>query len=195
MGRKLEFDASRALHRAMKVFWRKGYDATSMQDLVDAMKINRFSVYNTLGDKKSVYIKALEHYRTSVLAALLAPLNSEEPAKIRLDRYIQHMGEQLLTDSGALGCMIQNTSLTPQASDHDIQAALKDLYDDRESSIRRCVSDAMEKGEIVSKKTEDELVWFVLTHLQGLIILRKTTNDLVAIDGQIQMLRELVAHW
>ncbi|KZZ39978.1 hypothetical protein A3755_24715, partial [Oleiphilus sp. HI0085] len=131
----LAFDADRVLHKAMKLFWLKGYEATSMQDLVDELGINRFSVYNTFGDKKEIFIKVLMHYRKTVLAYLLAPLKSDKPARQRLDDYFVLLLEQLQSEAGSLGCMMQNTGLSQISKDADVRSALKLLVDDLRDAI------------------------------------------------------------
>lgn len=62
MARCVEFNECEIIEKAMNVFWEKGYHGTSMQDLVDAMQINRSSLYNTLGDKHSLFIKCVTTY-------------------------------------------------------------------------------------------------------------------------------------
>ena len=60
MARPKEFDVDDALQQALELFWRKGYEATSVQDLVAAMGIQKASLYGTFGDKHSLYMKALQ---------------------------------------------------------------------------------------------------------------------------------------
>ena len=63
MGRNKDFDEEELLEKAVNVFWKKGYNATSAQDLVDALGINRSSLYNTYTDKKTLFTKSLKHYQ------------------------------------------------------------------------------------------------------------------------------------
>src|SRR5713101_8471759 len=63
MARHKEFDRDEALHKAMEVFWSRGYNAASIQDLVRHMRINRQSLYDTFGDKHALYLQALDRYR------------------------------------------------------------------------------------------------------------------------------------
>ncbi|WP_449398631.1 TetR/AcrR family transcriptional regulator [Chryseobacterium wanjuense] len=62
MARNIEFNEEVAIQKAMEVFWEKGYYATSMRDLTDAMKINSSSLYNTIGDKHQLFLKCIDHY-------------------------------------------------------------------------------------------------------------------------------------
>src|ERR1700730_2144482 len=63
MARQKEFDRDEVLHKAMEVFWSRGYEASSIQDLVKRMGINRQSLYDTFGDKHTLYLQALDRYR------------------------------------------------------------------------------------------------------------------------------------
>ncbi|KZY55800.1 hypothetical protein A3740_14980 [Oleiphilus sp. HI0068] len=193
MGRKLAFDADRVLHKAMKLFWLKGYEATSMQDLVDELGINRFSVYNTFGDKKEIFIKVLMHYRKTVLAYLLAPLKSDKPARQRLDDYFVLLLEQLQSEAGSLGCMMQNTGLSQISKDADVRSALKLLVDDLRDAIFNAINE-IQREQPATMRSED-MTAFVLCQLQGMIVWRRAVNSKAQIEGQMQILRNTVAAW
>lgn len=193
MGRKLAFDADRVLHKAMKLFWLKGYEATSMQDLVDELGINRFSVYNTFGDKKEIFIKVLMHYRKTVLAYLLAPLKSDKPARQRLDDYFVLLLEQLQSEAGSLGCMMQNTGLSQISKDADVRSVLKLLVDDLRDAIFNAINE-IQKEQPATMRSED-MTAFVLCQLQGMIVWRRAVNSKAQIEGQMQILRNTVAAW
>jgi TetR/AcrR family transcriptional repressor of nem operon len=76
MARPREFDRDAAVERAMSVFWRKGYAATSTDDLLRAMKIGRQSMYDTFGDKHRLYLEALERYQQESVAENIGRLRS-----------------------------------------------------------------------------------------------------------------------
>ena len=76
MPRPKSFDPDTVLAKAMGVFWEKGYDAASISDLTAAMGINRFSLYDTFGDKHELYIKALDAYSVNVVGAMVDRINA-----------------------------------------------------------------------------------------------------------------------
>ena len=76
MARKKEFDPEIVLKRAVDLFWKKGYANTSLNDLVEHLGINRFSLYSTFGDKKTLYITALNYYIDNNSAPALQKLNA-----------------------------------------------------------------------------------------------------------------------
>src|SRR5882762_5197437 len=81
MARHKEFDRDEALHKAMEVFWSRGYKATSIQDLVKHMGINRQSLYDTFGDKHALYLLALDRYREIEVRKLFDLL--ERPGSVK----------------------------------------------------------------------------------------------------------------
>jgi len=80
MGRTKNFDESRVLDKALEVFWKKGFNATSIQDLVDHLGINRASIYDTYGDKHQLYLASLKRYRQQTSSWLLQQIRSEKSA-------------------------------------------------------------------------------------------------------------------
>src|ERR1700692_2938456 len=76
MARPKEFDREAAVGRAMSVFWLKGYAATSTDDLLQAMQIGRQSMYDTFGDKRRLYVEALERYQREIVAGHIKRLRS-----------------------------------------------------------------------------------------------------------------------
>src|SRR5580700_9479243 len=111
-GRPRAFDVEKALHRAMRVFWRKGYLGTSLSDLTDAMGINRPSLYAAFGNKKSLFRKSLELYAKGPSSYLSGAL--QEPTARAVVERLLHGVVDLLTDPrtpttclwvhGALSC-------------------------------------------------------------------------------------------
>lgn len=199
VARKIEFDKDAALQKAMHLFWRQGYETTSVQNLVDELGINRFSIYNSFGAKKALFLEALAHYRATVLVFLIQPLVGNEPAKLRLDNYLEGVSKQLLKKSGALGCMIQNTSLSLIANDKEVALILIAMFGDLRGALTKAIEDAKKSGEISKSFSEDNdsevLANFILCQIQGLIILRRAFSDVTMVLPQVKLLRAQVASW
>ena len=84
MARCVEFNEVEKIEKAMNVFWEKGYNATSMQDLVDAMQINRSSLYNTIGDKHQLFMKCIGNYFDNAMLEVKEKVCKETSAKAAL---------------------------------------------------------------------------------------------------------------
>ena len=92
-GRPREFDTEQALERAMEVFWADGYEAASVQTLLDAMGINRGSMYDTFGDKHALFLAAIEHYGTTVFRCFEQDLACPGPVLECIRRTLRRMGQ------------------------------------------------------------------------------------------------------
>lgn len=199
VARKIEFDKDASLQKAMRLFWRQGYETTSVQDLVDELGINRFSIYNSFGDKKSLFLAALAHYRKTVLEFLIQPLLGTEPAKTRLDNYLIRVSKQVQTKSGELGCMIQNTSLSLIGRDQEVALILAEMYGDLKAALMKVIDDAKESGEISKSfgqnHESDVLASSILCHIQGVIVLRRALKDAAIVMPQVRLLRAELASW
>tara|TARA_R110001592_G_scaffold178865_1_gene420132 strand:+ start:862 stop:1449 length:588 start_codon:yes stop_codon:yes gene_type:complete len=195
MARKLEFDKAQALQKGMRLFWEKGYETSSLEDLVQAMEINRFSIYNTFGDKKALLLMTLKHYRESVLARLIAPLKADLPAEACLENYFTNMSQQLSSSSGSLGCFIQRTGQSHIASEPEVADLLLSMLVELRSALTSVVRRAKEEKTISGHYEDEIIVDFILGQIQGLIVLRRSGKKLVSIERQIELLKETVLRW
>lgn len=133
MARPREFDIDMALDRAMGVFWVKGYEGTSLQDLLRAMKIARGSLYKAFEDKRAIYLAALDHYdRTEVgegIAFLCDPKAGDGITKIR------GMFEAVKNDTARRGCFMCNAALDRASLDADVEMKVSSMLHRLEDAI------------------------------------------------------------
>ncbi len=195
MARKLEFDKDEALQKAMLLFWEKGYEATSMKDLVQAMAINRFSIYNTFGDKKVLLLMSLKHYRDHVLAKLIAPLKADLPAEICLENYFDRMSKQLSSASGRLGCFIQKTGQSHISSEPEVADLLQSMLGDLRSALLDVLARVRKEQAFKIAYEDETMADFILCQLQGMIVLRRSGKKLALVERQIDLLKTTVMSW
>jgi TetR/AcrR family transcriptional repressor of nem operon len=110
MSRPLEFDRSKALGHALTLFWRKGYQATSLADLVAAMQISRSSFYATFGDKRSLFIECLDQFSARIRSMLETARGDMAPLDF-LQRFFEGSVTGRPNPKGQWGCMLVNTVL------------------------------------------------------------------------------------
>ena len=108
MARHKEFDRDEALQKAMEVFWARGYEAASMQNLVEHMGINRQSLYDTFGDKHSLYLQALDRYQETESRKLFALLSRPRSVKKAFKELFTGVIEGSLCDKEHRGCLMNN---------------------------------------------------------------------------------------
>lgn len=175
MARSKEFDIDDVLLKAMNIFWQQGYEKTSMQDLVTGMGIHKRSMYDTFGDKHTLYIKALERFasiQSSRLESRIEGVTSAVAAIRLLFEATIHR-----SDAEPRGCMLVNTAV--ELSNHDPEAAARanEAFLDTEALIERLVRHGQEGGEISSRHTAEALAATLHNALIGLRVLVKTVKD------------------
>src|SRR6202166_2783726 len=147
MGRPRSFDIDRALDRALVVFWRKGYEGTSLSDLTKAVGVNRPSLYAAFGDKEALFRKALDRYAKGPAAYLREALN--QPTARAVAQALLLGAADLLTDpqhpSGCL--MVQGALVCGEASD-GIRQELVTQRLAGEAAIRRRFKRAKTEGDL-----------------------------------------------
>ncbi len=121
MARPKEFDVDVALRSALEVFWQKGYEATSMQNLVAAMGIQKASLYGTYGDKHELYVQALRSYQRESLAGLEQRLTAPGSPKAAIAAFLLGVAAQSRTKKGKRGCFCVNANI--ELAPHDPQVA------------------------------------------------------------------------
>ena len=174
MPRPKEFNPDDALDKAMQVFWHKGYEASSIEDLLTAMNLNRGSLYDTFGDKRQLFLKALDHYCQGVVGPKFSLLDQPGPALPALRRFIQGMIEGALADPQRRGCLVANTVMELAPHERDIAAKLKQVLQLTEEAFFALLTRAKEQGELGAEKDPRALARFLTTMMQGTIVMIKS---------------------
>ncbi len=194
MARNKDFDEEDVLQKAMQLFWHKGYNGTSMQDLVDALGISRSSLYDTFGDKYALYTKALTRYRDSAGSTMCSILSEPLPAKEAIKRLLEVTSASLLNDRQDKGCFLVNAEVELAAHD----PALKDLIVVAEEQMERAYYEVIlrgqQNGEISAKHDARALTRFMLNTVKGMQVSAKSTHDPVFFDDVITMALAVLDH-
>jgi TetR/AcrR family transcriptional repressor of nem operon len=173
MARHKEFNREEVLDKAIDVFWTRGFEATSVQDLVDGMGINRGSLYDTFGDKHQLFLEALDRYEKAFHTKILRFL--EEPVSPRnaIERVFDTVIRECACDSGRRGCFLTNTAVELAAQDDDTASRVKANFSRMESAFAKAVFMAKEKGEINTPHDTKAMARFLTSSLQGLRVMSK----------------------
>lgn len=148
MARTKSFDPDTALRKAMQLFWRQGCEATSVDDLVNTMGVNRASLYGTFGDKRSLFLKALERYIQTVLEPRLAALDQAPSALEGLRALMTELVAFGAGDPQRRGCLVVNTACELANRDSEVAARLKAQADGMSSRLKHLIARAQDDGEI-----------------------------------------------
>ena len=195
MGRQLAFDRNEKLKQAMKLFWSKGYEATSMQDLVDTLGINRFSLYNTFGDKRSLFLEALQRYGDAIMRPLTEPLRQPDASLPAVARYLDNLAQGLSRPGGNFGCFMQNAVSECGGADGEVRALAAQAFRELERLLEEALQRAVRQGEVSPTLDARSGARYLVTHVQGVILLHKATRDPARLAESVQFVKKQVLAW
>jgi TetR/AcrR family transcriptional regulator, transcriptional repressor for nem operon len=171
-----QFDSEEVLERAMVIFWRNGYQATSIQDLVEATGVNRGSLYPTFGDKRGLFLAVLKHYSERFGKPMMAQLNDPDPRKA-----IEGMFEAIIRRASdprwPRGCLYTNTSLECPGADDGINRKIAELLAQQESAIYKVLRQAQVQGSLDAEQDARALARFFTGVAHGLNVVNKAAPD------------------
>lgn len=167
MARLIEFDRDKALESAMLLFWRQGYNATSLSQLLEAMAISRSSFYAAFTDKRSVYIEALTLFSQRTNSVLSSVEDDRNPGNA-IKNFFEHTLFSVPERRMRRGCMMVNTVLELADVDQGLSILASQKLDEIERAFEVCFERALESGTFSSQQTAKELAQFVMTINQGL---------------------------
>ncbi|MED4253501.1 TetR/AcrR family transcriptional regulator [Priestia megaterium] len=175
MARNKEFDEKEALRRAMELFWQQGYEKTSMQDLVNYMGVHRRSIYDTFGDKHTLFIRALSHY----VEVMDVRFKSNITPELTVKEEIRKLFEMVIypTDKQPKGCLTVNTAVELSLLDQEVAEKVTETFIKTETLLFDLLKHGQEQGEIPEHYDIKGLSKFIHNSLVGIRVLAKTTND------------------
>jgi TetR/AcrR family transcriptional repressor of nem operon len=182
MGRPREFDREQALGKAMDAFWTKGYEGTSVQDLVDTMGIHRASLYDTFGSKRDLFMEVIERYSAHVLSTVFSPLSSEAGVRERMTSFFLTIAERACSESGQ-GCLVVKTMVTHG----DELPGAREKCLNHTASIEELFQAVLEAGQATGEIDEDadvaDLAKDLRNTLFGLWVSAAVVGDLEDLRG------------
>jgi len=178
VARTKEFDPEAALQAALELFWRRGYEATSMSDLVEHLGVGRASIYATFGSKHELYLRALDRYDRAGLPPIVRELSQPGPAlpavRTVVRRYATEAADEQLRRNG---CMVTNAAA--ELAPHDPAAArhVERNWDQLETVLHSALVRAQAQGELPADRDPLTLARMLLVLLQGLRVVGKASAD------------------
>jgi len=187
VARHKEFEHDVVLDRAMQVFWSRGYEATSIQHLVDRMGIQRGSLYDTFRDKRRLFFAAIERYDRVVTARLLATLDGSTSGKDAIERFFRLKVELALTPRRPRGCLVTNSATELASRDRGAAARVAAVLARLEAAFHRAVVRAQRAGEIDHARDPRALARFLTSSAQGLSVMAKTFPDRAVLEDIVRV--------
>jgi len=177
MPRSKAFDPDAALRKAMQLFWRQGYEATSIDDLVRAMGVNRASLYATFGDKRTLFRRALQRYLATVLAPRLQATAEAASPLAGLRGLMSELVAFSAGDPQRRGCLAVNSACELAAREPEVAAMIKTQAAALERQLAHLIARAQAEGELKAGGDPAALARMLAAIIDGLRVRAKLAPD------------------
>lgn len=175
------------MERAMLVFWRRGYQATTLADLLAAMRLSKSSFYETFGTKRDLLLTAMRRYAASGMGGLIAPLLAPDASRPAIEATLANMVRHARSPAGRRGCLVNNTLGEVAPNDPVVFAATRAVLEQLEALLIGVVTRAQERGEITRKEHPRALARFLATTFGGLNLVAKARPDKSTLDDVVRI--------
>jgi AcrR family transcriptional regulator len=171
-GRPLSFDRDAALEQAMLLFWRHGYEATSLSDLRSAMGVTQPSIYTAFGDKKQLFLEAVRRYLSGPVTSQ-GIIEGAATAREAADGLLQAAAIGFTRADTPPGCLLASSAISCSAEAADVQAELAGLRRTIEAQLRGRLEHAVRSGELSADTDAEALAGHVMAVMQGMSTLAR----------------------
>jgi AcrR family transcriptional regulator len=145
-GRPRSFDELEALEKATQVFWSKGYDGVTIDDLVAGMGVGRPSLYRIFGDKRTLFLRVLRAYAERKGALAAKALQSPPALRASLASFLRHAVESATEEGSAVGCLLE--CVAPLVDDAEVRQFLQNATARARAMVERRFRDGVRAGEV-----------------------------------------------
>ena len=188
MARPQEFKTSEVLRNAMHVFWSKGYEATSLNDILDATGLSKSSLYASFGDKRALFLAAFNAYRKERLRHLHLILNDGQPARLSIENFFRQVLARSPDDTSSKGCMTANEAVELAPHDGEIQQIVAEDFKSIEDVFAQTIDRGQSEGSIASQVAPHTLARFLVVGLQGLEVMARAKSDRAQLDETVTVM-------
>jgi len=191
MARTKQFDERQALVSAMLVFWEKGYEGTSINDLEQAMGLKRTSIYNAFGNKSAIFERVVSCYKESVMAVLFAELDSASDIREGIRRLLNGALDIHFDEDNPGGCLVVLSIVESGQHDSQSQVSMQQTFQELKTALQKRLNKAKKNGELSKHLDAGSTATTIATTMAGMMVmgkanfskasLKKTVNQVVSL--------------
>lgn len=188
MARPQEFNTTQALRQAMDTFWQKGYDGTSMADLLKAMGLSKSSLYAAFGGKRELFLAAFDAYREE-RAREMQQILAQGPARDAIEQFFR----KIVADAGhsgqpSRGCMSINQAVEMAPRDPDVRARISGDFAGMEELLANAIERGQAEGSIGNTDRARNLARLLVLAFPGLQVMARAGSDRAQLDDTLELL-------
>jgi TetR/AcrR family transcriptional repressor of nem operon len=188
MARTKEFDTDEVLSKAIDLFWDKGYNGCSMQDVVDGLGLSRSSIYETFGDKRQLFLEALRKYQREGLEALKEDINTTSDIRQALAKVFESVLPESNDSPLQKGCFMVNSAVELASQDPEIAEIVRVNRLEVEDILCKAIEKGQQSGQLAATLAARSIARFIYTNLSGISVNarsgtdRKTLEDIIRVS-------------
>lgn len=193
-GRPREFDRDEVIADAMTLFWEKGFEATSMADIVEVTGLNKSSIYNTFGSKDALFALVLDTYLEQRVGMITQLLSEGSAGLADIETFLAHVREEAFSEGGRMGCLAVNTSTELACTDEAMSEMSARFRDDMRTALRAALTRAEAAGEI-EKGTVERDVAILVAFMLSLPVIARSGASPAELGSQFAAIGSLLDDW
>lgn len=186
-GRPLEFDPDDVLSRATQVFWQQGYEKTSLDDLMMAMRLSKSSLYRTFGGKHALFERCMAHYGDAVQTGFRTAYNAAPSGFAFIEGALLSALEDVRLPNHGCGCLVLNTASEFAQRDPAIAAAVTRELDRMRTLLEDAVRRAQQEGDVSEDCPPAAIAHYLVCAMGGLKTLVKAGTDDTALRAIVAL--------
>lgn len=187
MARTKNFNKEEILDKAVELFWTKGYNATSANDLVENLGLSRSSLYDTYGDKRTLFVTALKRYRSEIVNKMLLLVENSTDIKKTIKEIFGLAIEQDIHSKISKGCFMVNSAIELSTSDEEIAAIVLANQNDIVAAFEIAISKGQNLGQITANFNANHLANFLYNSISGIRVAIKYNKNLDTINDVVKV--------
>ncbi|MDO6769500.1 MULTISPECIES: TetR/AcrR family transcriptional regulator [Cellulophaga] len=186
------FDENEVLVKAMNLFWKQGYSATSVQDLVSHLGINRASIYDTFGDKDKLFKKSFQLYRKQSREGLIQFFENKQNVKIGFSELFKNAIQEAINDKERKGCFVVNTITELVPNDESLNEVLEINKQDFINIFFEYLKKGKEIGQLKTNQDLKSLATLFYTLYNGIRVVSKVRPNKKELTDSIKVALSLL---
>jgi TetR/AcrR family transcriptional regulator, transcriptional repressor for nem operon len=180
------FNPNEALCKAKNIFWAKGFNATSMQDLIDGMNISRQSLYDTFGNKQDLFDQCLSNYQKEAIQMNCEILDSDKKTKEIIHDFFDYLILTIINDTQNKNCFIINTMIETIPENSEARHIVNKNFEELQLAIYNTLKKGKDNNDFSSPFTIDELTNHIITSMYGIKVIGKLKKDKKTLDNLVK---------
>lgn len=192
MARPIAFDRDHVLQQAIDVFWLRGYTATSIKNLVNATGLQPGSLYAAFGDKRGLFLAALDAYFSALKKSLFNVLHSNDDPLQRLRAFFEQLIHESCDDPDRKGCLLINTLSEIPIQDAEINNRLQHMFAEVQRELQQVLSEAQQQGQLASDQNPEALAQYLVTGIFGLRLFNKMQPNRLSLQVIVDQLLSVI---